>query len=199
MFANLGKPKEPGHLVGGDHSGEEPGKIFWDRRETNKARKKRKIKLKPTNRCPNNNNCYLKPSILARVWLSREGPTGVTSQLVRSSIWENKIWYLVPIKSTGEDQHLNWNQDYQIEEEEHDCWENRSHILNLKTRECHLNGRPEDRLYVLVLDSANPVDPVTRRPLLLAKAHLANLWTWYHMVLNLTVLKSSFWSWRPRV
>ena len=48
-------------------------------------------------------------------------------------------------------------------------------IPNLKMRECHLNGRPQDRLNVLVLDSANPVDPVTGRPLLLAKAHLANL------------------------
>ena len=40
-------------------------------------------------------------------------------------------------------------------------------------RECYLNRRPQDRLNVLVLNSANPVDPVTGRPLLFAKAHLA--------------------------
>ena len=67
---------------------------------------------------------------------------------------------------------MNQNGDCQIEEELN-YWENRSHILNLRIKECHLNGRPEDRLNVLVLDSANTVDPVTRRPLLFAKTHLA--------------------------
>ena len=60
-------------------------------------------------------------------------------------------------------------------------------------RECYLNGRPQDRLDVLVLNSANPVDPVTGCPLLLAKTHLAmSLNLRSHEVSNLTVLKSSF-------